>query len=888
MKGLYLDGSTVTLRRDLPEVAPREGEVVLRVRAVGVCDTDLQLARGYMGFRGVIGHEFVGDDARGDRWVAEINNACRRCPTCLAGRPTHCPARTVLGIVAHDGAMAERVAVPRDNLHPVPDAVSDEEAVFVEPLAAAFQVLEQVRVAPDDRVAVLGDGKLGLLSAWVLRTATPRVTLVGRHAHKLALAGPTVAQRLAGDVADLARAFDVVVDATGSASGLASALGLCRPRGTVVLKTTVAAEHALSLAPVVIDELTLVGSRCGPFPKALDALARKAIDVRPLLAARYPPRRGRGRLRLRRAEGRGEGDPRRGVDPSGPGGGLAQRRGRGDRVEAEDGAAVAEGHAHRAPRGRAGDEGQRVQVAPRARGHLAEGGAAVARHQQHAALARHPERAVGRAGDAVEVVGHGAAGEAPAGDPLRRELRPQEHPLGAAEERVALGVDVHRRDVHRVEAGEIVRLGAPGEAPVVGAEEPRAHRDAPRVEVVGDEPRPPRVAEVQPEGRRAGDGRGRPGAAPVAGGEHRLARAHEEAPRAVGEMHLRVHRARVEPARAVAGHQHLPEGAAVGGAPEDAGVVLALRAAGPHVALVEGAHGEEMVRVGVARVLPRELAEAARAVARHHETARRARAAEGEPERRAGRDARVGDERTRGERPRAACGGNHRRGGRVFLKPRPTERKLLSTRRFFRAPWVEERVASGRPPAALDVGSRWHHAPTSKGSSDSPHAMSFKINDRCTGCSACAPVCPTGAIRGEHRGMHVIDPVRCIDCGACGVTCPDEAVLDHHGSVFSLCEAPARAYAWVDLAACTGCGWCSEVCPWDAVAPALVRAADGTLRVAAVHAERCVSCGACELECDRGAIAVLLPRDPRVAVWRARNERFLAAATPAPPSPCPP
>jgi threonine dehydrogenase-like Zn-dependent dehydrogenase len=166
--------------------------------------------------------------------------------------------------------------------------VSDDEAVFVEPLAAAFQILEQVTIAPRDNVAVLGDGKLGLLSAWVLRTATARVTLVGRHAHKLALAGESITQRLAGDVGALARNFDVVVDATGSPSGLAAAIGLCRPRGTVVLKTTVAGEHALSLAPVVIDELTLVGSRCGPFPRAIDALARKAIDVRPLLAARYP------------------------------------------------------------------------------------------------------------------------------------------------------------------------------------------------------------------------------------------------------------------------------------------------------------------------------------------------------------------------------------------------------------------------------------------------------------------------------------------------------------------------------------------------------------------------------------------------------------------------
>ncbi len=256
----------------------------LAVRAVGICDTDLQIARGYMGFRGVLGHEFVGVDERGERYVAEINNACRRCETCLAGRPTHCPARTVLGIVGHDGAMADEVTVPRENLHRVPDAMSDHEAVFVEPLAAAFEVLEQVRVRSDDRVAVLGDGKLGLLTAWVLRGAAERVTLVGRHRHKLALAGASIAQRTTDEAASLARSFDVVVDATGSAAGLADAIKLARPRGTVVLKTTVAGEHALSLAPVVIDELTLVGSRCGPFGRAIEALAARAVDVRPLVS----------------------------------------------------------------------------------------------------------------------------------------------------------------------------------------------------------------------------------------------------------------------------------------------------------------------------------------------------------------------------------------------------------------------------------------------------------------------------------------------------------------------------------------------------------------------------------------------------------------------------
>ncbi len=284
MRGLYWDGATVRLRRDLAPAQPLGGEVVLAVRAVGICDTDLQIARGYMGFRGVLGHEFVGVDDGGRRYVAEINNACRRCETCLAGRPTHCPTRTVLGIVAHDGAMADEVAVPRENLHAVPDSVSDREAVFIEPLAAAFEVLEQVRVRSDDRVAVLGDGKLGLLTAWVLRGVAERVTLVGRHRHKLALAGGRIEQRLTDEAASMARRFDVVVDATGSASGLGDAIRMARPSGKVVLKTTVAGEHALSVAHGVMDELTMVGSRCGPFPRAIEALATRAVDVRPLVS----------------------------------------------------------------------------------------------------------------------------------------------------------------------------------------------------------------------------------------------------------------------------------------------------------------------------------------------------------------------------------------------------------------------------------------------------------------------------------------------------------------------------------------------------------------------------------------------------------------------------
>jgi threonine dehydrogenase-like Zn-dependent dehydrogenase len=288
MRGVYCDGTSVRLRRDLPEPAGDGGEVVLRVVAAGVCDTDLQLARGYMGFRGVLGHEFVGRTADGRRVTAEINNACHRCATCRAGLRQHCPNRTVLGILNHDGAMAEFVSVPQGNVHEVPDSIDDRHAVFIEPLAAAFRVTEQVPLGPGLRTAVLGDGKLGTLCAWVARSTGSEVHLIGKHPSKLALAGEGVATHLLEGATPLARSFDVVADCTGSTSGLPAALRLVKPCGTVVLKTTVAGTYAADLSPVVIDEVRVVGSRCGPFPKAIAALAGGKIDVGPLIGAVYP------------------------------------------------------------------------------------------------------------------------------------------------------------------------------------------------------------------------------------------------------------------------------------------------------------------------------------------------------------------------------------------------------------------------------------------------------------------------------------------------------------------------------------------------------------------------------------------------------------------------
>jgi threonine dehydrogenase-like Zn-dependent dehydrogenase len=290
MRAVVLTNTGIHLDTERPEPLPQAGEVVVRVLQAGICETDLQLIRGYHNFRGVLGHEFVGvalDGAfKGRRVVGEINCSCHACDTCRAGRPGHCPHRTVIGIVNRDGAFADRLAVPERNLHAVPDAVSTEAAVFTEPLAAAFQIPAHVDIRPGDRVVVLGDGRLGNLCAQVLAGLTDDLTVVGKHPEKLArLNARGIATRLLTEAAD-AQA-DVVVDCTGSETGLASALELVRPRGTVVLKTTIAARHSLSLAPAVVNEVTIVGSRCGPFDRALDALAHGAVDVESLISDRF-------------------------------------------------------------------------------------------------------------------------------------------------------------------------------------------------------------------------------------------------------------------------------------------------------------------------------------------------------------------------------------------------------------------------------------------------------------------------------------------------------------------------------------------------------------------------------------------------------------------------
>ena len=282
-----------------PAPTPADGEAVVRVIQAGICATDLQLVQGYMDFQGVPGHEFVGivdeaphhPDLVGKRVVGEINVACRVCPVCTAGRPTHCPNRTTLGIDRRDGAFTDYLALPPENLHPLPDEITNDQAVFTEPLAAACEILEQVPLDPTDRVLVIGDGKLGLLCAQVLHRTGCRLTVLGRHREKLQI---LVARGIhtSQESASLSPGFDIVVEATGTPDGLKLACEYVRPRGTIVLKSTYHGQTAVDMTSLVVHEITVVGSRCGPFPTAIALLRDNAIDVQSLIHKRFPIERG--------------------------------------------------------------------------------------------------------------------------------------------------------------------------------------------------------------------------------------------------------------------------------------------------------------------------------------------------------------------------------------------------------------------------------------------------------------------------------------------------------------------------------------------------------------------------------------------------------------------
>jgi threonine dehydrogenase-like Zn-dependent dehydrogenase len=312
MRALVYEGSHLAFEGNYPHPARVQGEALISVLLAGICNTDLEILRGYMGFRGVLGHEFVGvieevysereqDRALvGKRVVGEINAACHlpNCSYCQQGMHSHCPNRTTLGIDRRDGVFADYTTLPISNLYVVPDNVSDEEAIFTEPLAANFEMLEQVHFKPTHRVIVLGDGKMGQLAARVLALTSCDLKMVGKHADKLALAtqsGIATYQLKEADSTGTpgltsitgGERVDVVVECTGSAQGLALAMALVRPRGTILLKSTVASKSTLNLAPLVIDEIRVQGSRCGPFAPALHALSNKQVDASPLINARY-------------------------------------------------------------------------------------------------------------------------------------------------------------------------------------------------------------------------------------------------------------------------------------------------------------------------------------------------------------------------------------------------------------------------------------------------------------------------------------------------------------------------------------------------------------------------------------------------------------------------
>ena len=293
MKGLWLENNQLQLRTDIPIPEPPQGEALVRVLCAGICNTDLELIKGYYPYTGIIGHEFVGVVEQGpehlinQRVVGEINAACGYCRFCRSGQPTHCENRTVLGIVNRNGAFAEYLSLPIENLHIVPKNVSTAAATFTEPLAAALEIQQQITLSQDDRVLVVGDGKLGQLIAQTIALTGCELLVVGRHEDKLLnLAARGIKTGLANSVKD--RYFDVSIDCTGNPEGFNTARRALRPRGTLILKSTYAGNLSLDASALVVDEITLIGSRCGPFVPALELLGTKKVNVQSLIQGIYP------------------------------------------------------------------------------------------------------------------------------------------------------------------------------------------------------------------------------------------------------------------------------------------------------------------------------------------------------------------------------------------------------------------------------------------------------------------------------------------------------------------------------------------------------------------------------------------------------------------------
>jgi threonine dehydrogenase-like Zn-dependent dehydrogenase len=297
MMAYFFDGKVARLRDDYPSPVPGAEDALISVAMAGICNTDLEILKGYMDFKGVLGHEFVGSvvkcearpDLVGRRVVGDINFSCGSCTECRNGREHHCPSRSVLGIVGHDGSFAEYVKVPVANLATIPEEVKDRHAVFAEPLAAALRIPQQVKISPSDRIVIIGDGKLGLLVAQVVARMGALVTVIGHHEDKMAILtrwGVTTAT----DVPANMPLSDVVVECTGKARGAEMAASVVRPMGTLVLKSTYVdgSVRASTLAKLVVDEITVVGSRCGPLKTAVEWIRRGLVDVDPLVSAIYP------------------------------------------------------------------------------------------------------------------------------------------------------------------------------------------------------------------------------------------------------------------------------------------------------------------------------------------------------------------------------------------------------------------------------------------------------------------------------------------------------------------------------------------------------------------------------------------------------------------------
>ena len=293
MKALRFDGKDLRYIENYPQ--PSSDETLVRVTLAGICGTDLEILQGYMSYDGVLGHEFVGvvedsknKDLVGKRVVGEINVGCQNCDSCRKGMARHCPNRTVLGILNRDGAFAEYLSLPEKNLHVLPDSITDQQAVFIEPIAAAFEIKEQISLNPDWRIAIVGDGRLSQLIVPVLRTACSSITCFGRHEGKLERLQKIGITTKIGILPDNEHSFDLVVEATGSTSGFVDSMRLVKPRGIVILKSTIASKENLDLTPAVVNEITLVGSRCGSFRPAIDALATGIISIDGLIDSEFP------------------------------------------------------------------------------------------------------------------------------------------------------------------------------------------------------------------------------------------------------------------------------------------------------------------------------------------------------------------------------------------------------------------------------------------------------------------------------------------------------------------------------------------------------------------------------------------------------------------------